>query len=245
MQLRFRASDHGFTAKDFHAHCDNIPNTIIIIQSASDYVFGGFTSKMWNESPNEKVEICLGANNEEQNFIHEVNMTVSEPLMNSTFGNNIVALQEKIWDSPKTEEKKKKDIWIRLNTTAHEVSGVWNQTIESPPKANEKEWKESTKFVGDFKALIFSLVNKYKTSSPIMMRVNTEQNAIGRNIMNGPIFGEQYEIFICENFKQKLNFSRIGTSFDVPKNCFLKENESLAEENYFQVKELEVFELLH
>lgn len=109
----------------------------------------------------------------------------------------------------------------------------------------EKEWKESTKFVHDPEAFIFSLINKYKTSSPMLMRVNAEQNAIGRNNLNGPIFGEQYEIFICENFKQKLNFSRIGTSFNVPKNCFLIGTESLAEENYFQVKELEVFELQH
>ena len=48
----FRASDHEYSAKKFHEHCDGKPGTITIIKSNWGHVFGGYTSKSWKSSPN-------------------------------------------------------------------------------------------------------------------------------------------------------------------------------------------------
>jgi hypothetical protein len=42
-QLLYRGSLHGFTAKDFHDHCDNKPFTVTLIQDENQSIFGGFT----------------------------------------------------------------------------------------------------------------------------------------------------------------------------------------------------------
>lgn len=54
--LIYRASDDGFRAKDFHARCDGIPNTLTIVKSTNGNVFGGFTERPWklNEFFNNK-----------------------------------------------------------------------------------------------------------------------------------------------------------------------------------------------
>jgi hypothetical protein len=48
LELIYRGSDHGFKASDFHTKCDNIADTLVVIQSNHGKVFGGRTSKMWN-----------------------------------------------------------------------------------------------------------------------------------------------------------------------------------------------------
>ena len=47
-QLIYRATRDGFKSKTFHEICDNVPNTIVIIKTDSNDVFGGFTSVGWN-----------------------------------------------------------------------------------------------------------------------------------------------------------------------------------------------------
>jgi hypothetical protein len=49
-KLLYRGSDHGFSAFNFHAKCDNTPNTLTIIKSKMGHVFGGYTRATW-ESP--------------------------------------------------------------------------------------------------------------------------------------------------------------------------------------------------
>jgi hypothetical protein len=44
----FRGSRDAFTSHAFHARCDGIENTVIIIKSNLDHVFGGFTSTRCN-----------------------------------------------------------------------------------------------------------------------------------------------------------------------------------------------------
>ena len=44
----FRASDHNYSAKKFHDHCDGKPGTITIIKSNWGNIFGGYTSKSWH-----------------------------------------------------------------------------------------------------------------------------------------------------------------------------------------------------
>jgi hypothetical protein len=47
--LCYRASRDGWSAKDFHKHCDNKGPTVILVK-ANDYIFGGYTDQHW-ESP--------------------------------------------------------------------------------------------------------------------------------------------------------------------------------------------------
>jgi hypothetical protein len=42
--LRYRATEHGWAAADFHRTCDNVPRLLLIARSTSGHVFGGFTS---------------------------------------------------------------------------------------------------------------------------------------------------------------------------------------------------------
>lgn len=57
LELLYRASENGFGAKDFHKYCDNISQTLTIIKSKCGNVFGGYTSKTWNETENDS-ESC-------------------------------------------------------------------------------------------------------------------------------------------------------------------------------------------
>ena len=46
--LLYRASRDGFTTKVFHDNCDYRENTVTIIKSNFNHVFGGFTSAKWD-----------------------------------------------------------------------------------------------------------------------------------------------------------------------------------------------------
>eukprot|EP01084_Bolivina_argentea_P301058 519274_1 len=46
-KLLFRGSDDGFLARTFHMKCDDIPNTVCVIESDHGNVFGGFTTLPW------------------------------------------------------------------------------------------------------------------------------------------------------------------------------------------------------
>jgi hypothetical protein len=48
--LLYRATRDGFTCQAFHSKCDGKGNTITIIKSHLNYVFGGFASSAWNSS---------------------------------------------------------------------------------------------------------------------------------------------------------------------------------------------------
>ena len=48
-KLLYRASLDGFSAGNFHSKCDNKQNTLTIIKTTENYVFGGYTSAAWNQ----------------------------------------------------------------------------------------------------------------------------------------------------------------------------------------------------
>ena len=53
-KLIYRASKHGYTAKSFHEHCDNVTPTLVIIKSDNDCIFGGYTTQSWKaDHPNK------------------------------------------------------------------------------------------------------------------------------------------------------------------------------------------------
>jgi hypothetical protein len=45
-QLCYRASTHGWYAKDFHSKCDNKGPTIVLVK-VNEFIFGGFTDTNW------------------------------------------------------------------------------------------------------------------------------------------------------------------------------------------------------
>ena len=63
-KLLYRASKDGFTSNTFHAKCDGINNTLIIIK-ANNKIFGGFTPLQW--SNNNKDTIYMTNNNDNTN----------------------------------------------------------------------------------------------------------------------------------------------------------------------------------
>jgi hypothetical protein len=50
IKLIYRATRDSFAASSFHSKCDNISNTVTIIKTTSNSVFGGFTSATWKSS---------------------------------------------------------------------------------------------------------------------------------------------------------------------------------------------------
>lgn len=48
LKLVYRGSKDGFSSRDFHKKCDLIDNTITIVKTSDNDIFGGFTSKNWN-----------------------------------------------------------------------------------------------------------------------------------------------------------------------------------------------------
>jgi hypothetical protein len=46
--LCYRASRDGWSAKDFHRHCDNKGPTVVLVK-ANNYIFGGYTDQNFGE----------------------------------------------------------------------------------------------------------------------------------------------------------------------------------------------------
>jgi hypothetical protein len=65
-KMIYRGSDHGFGSSDFHGRCDGISNTITIIQTTEDFIFGGFTPIAWDSSNTWKTDTS------EQSFLFSV-----------------------------------------------------------------------------------------------------------------------------------------------------------------------------
>lgn len=54
-KLLFRASRDGFQSSIFHSKCDNRGETLSIIHSTSNHIFGGYTSIPWSTTSNNYV----------------------------------------------------------------------------------------------------------------------------------------------------------------------------------------------
>lgn len=50
--LLYQASRDGYRARDFHSKCDGYNNTLVVIKTSKSYIFGGFTTKLWNDTAN-------------------------------------------------------------------------------------------------------------------------------------------------------------------------------------------------
>ena len=47
-KLRYRASEHNYSAKSFHECCDDKGPTLIVIKSSGGWIFGGYTTQSWS-----------------------------------------------------------------------------------------------------------------------------------------------------------------------------------------------------
>ena len=47
LELIFKMTENGFTAKDFHHYCDNKGPTLILIKTSNNEIIGGFTTLNW------------------------------------------------------------------------------------------------------------------------------------------------------------------------------------------------------
>ena len=59
-KLLYRATNDGDFSSKFHEKCDNIPNTLVLIQTSGDRRFGGFTTQTWDgDDVNKKDNNCF------------------------------------------------------------------------------------------------------------------------------------------------------------------------------------------
>ncbi len=49
LKLIYRASRDGFKALDFHTKCDNHTNTLTLIKTTKSFIFGGYTTVLWDD----------------------------------------------------------------------------------------------------------------------------------------------------------------------------------------------------
>jgi protein sidekick len=54
--LLYRASEHGFSGKDFHSRCDNHAKTLTVVKTTSGNIFGGYTEQTWNHCGGYKTD---------------------------------------------------------------------------------------------------------------------------------------------------------------------------------------------
>ena len=80
----YQATIDGGDLSTFHSRCDNIPNTLVLIKSAGNRRFGGFTTAKWSsltscgykEDPNaflfslDKQKIYFNKNNDKAICVH-------------------------------------------------------------------------------------------------------------------------------------------------------------------------------
>ena len=56
-KLIYSGSKHGFKSPDFHSRCDSVKNTVTIIKTTDDYVFGGYTDEAWSSTGGSKKDV--------------------------------------------------------------------------------------------------------------------------------------------------------------------------------------------
>jgi hypothetical protein len=55
-KLIYKGSINGFRAEDFHAKCDDINDTLVLIKTANDSIFGGYTNETWTDENSDYKE---------------------------------------------------------------------------------------------------------------------------------------------------------------------------------------------
>ena len=104
-KMLYKATLDGFTSKSFHEKSDGKTNTVTIIKNNLDYVFGGFTSKVWTTELNYgwiydpdafifSVRRKGTANNEKFKVNDPEHSVLSHHLYGPSFGHDILIIDE-------------------------------------------------------------------------------------------------------------------------------------------------------
>ena len=65
-RMIYNAKENGDSSQKFHELCDNINNTLVIVNTTTKNIFGGFASKTWNSME-------LGRKKDDKSFIFSIN----------------------------------------------------------------------------------------------------------------------------------------------------------------------------
>ena len=79
--LLYKATKDGDKSENFHSKCDNIENTLIIIKTTNNEIFGGFTTKCWNS---------LGYINDPKAFVFSINNQKIYNIIDNKNGNHAI-----------------------------------------------------------------------------------------------------------------------------------------------------------
>ena len=114
-ELIYRASRDGDTVQDFHRMCDNKTPTISIFKTPKDYIFGGYTTVIFNNPDNNSLQLkdekafIFSLNNREKYKTKDKNESIRiNPSFLIIFGNGSNSIQiednalksENHWSNP-------------------------------------------------------------------------------------------------------------------------------------------------
>jgi hypothetical protein len=51
-KLLYKGTTHGFGSNNFHSRCDNQGETLVVVQTTTGYIFGGWTPIVWRSLGN-------------------------------------------------------------------------------------------------------------------------------------------------------------------------------------------------
>lgn len=129
IKLIYRATRDGGLVSEFHSKCDNIKNTLMIVQTSEGYKFGGFTSTGWKSENGEDIydekAFCFSINlNKIYNIISpkyalHIQSSGGRPSFGSS--NYIFLLQDEFLKSKKNYVQKMID--YKGETKNYEING--------------------------------------------------------------------------------------------------------------------------
>ena len=79
MKMIYKASVDGDSSDSFHEHCDNIPNTLVLVKTSDGKRFGGFTSQKWQKNDNYVIDntaFLFSLDKKECYYIYDANHAI-------------------------------------------------------------------------------------------------------------------------------------------------------------------------
>lgn len=104
-------------------------------------------------------------------------------------------------------------------------------------------WSSNGGYTKDPDAFLFSLVNRF--NQPFISNVDYSSKAVFCDAENGPAFGDGYDIYICDNSNRSTkSFTEFPQSYQKSDDLDASDDFYFCDESsYFQVKEIEVFQV--
>lgn len=107
----------------------------------------------------------------------------------------------------------------------------------------QARWTSDNKYHRDSSAFLFSLVNKFNKPAVCRISNSNKDHAIFGSPVHGPIFGNTHDICICDNSNALTHSYSSVLSYERPPHVYHFGANFFSETKYFQVKDIEVFQL--